>query len=188
MALLKELVQNRYIWIGVLTLFLINSIVKANKESHQDLLDEYYGDIPADTIKQVSEVHIPTKADSLTEFATTLLGKGYTYGKSGPESFDCSGFIYYVYKKFNVLLPRSSRVQAKHGELLGREDIEKGDLLFFKSPAPNNPNIGHVGIVIENDNGNIRFIHSSTGRGVVIDDLESRHYGKRFIEARRFLQ
>lgn len=187
MTLLKELVRNKFIWVGIVTLFFINNIVNANKDTQQDLLNEYYGDTPADTVKEVSKVHIPTKADSLIDYATTLLGKRYAYGKTGPESFDCSGFIYFVYRKFDLLLPRSSRVQAKQGKLLEHEEIRKGDLLFFKSPSPNNPNIGHVGIVTEIDNGNIRFIHSSTGRGVVIDDLESRHYNKRFIEARRVI-
>lgn len=189
MNILKDLIQNKFIWVGVLTLLFINNVVNANKDYQQDLLDEYYGDAPADTVKEVPEVYIPTptKADSVVDYATTLLGKGYIYGKTGPENFDCSGFIYFVYKKFNVLLPRSSRVQAKQGELLEREEISKGDVLFFKSPSPNNPNIGHVGIVIENDNGNIRFIHSSTGRGVVIDDLDSRNYSRRFMEARRVI-
>lgn len=186
MAFLKGLVQNKLLWVSILSLFFIHKVVNANKEVQQDLLHEYYDAIPADTIKE-AEIYIPTKADSITEYAATLLGKDYTYGKTGPESFDCSGFIYFVYKKFDILMPRSSRFQAKQGEMLQREDIKKGDLLFFKSPSPNNPNIGHVGIVIENADGNIRFIHSSTGRGVVIDDLDSRHYSKRFIEARRVI-
>lgn len=188
MILLKVLVQYKFIWIGAITLFFINTAVNANKEVQQDLLDQYYSNSnPSDTVKEVSEIYIPTKADSLTEFANTLLGKRYAYGKSGPESFDCSGFVFFIYKRFNISLPRSSRFQATQGELLERGEIRKGDLLFFKSPSPNNNNIGHVGIVSENDNGSISFIHSSTGRGVVIDNLGSSHYSKRFIEARRVL-
>lgn len=185
---LKKIFKSKAFWGVIVTILFVNQIFSANKDSSQDLLADYYNK-PIDTAKNIEEIIIPelTKFDSLTEFAQTLLGKSYVYGRSGPDAFDCSGFIYHVFKKYNIDLPRSSKYQAKEGEVISREEIRKGDLLFFKSPTPNNPNIGHVGITIENNDGNIKFIHSSTGRGVVIDSLGSKHYGRRFIEARRLL-
>lgn len=172
-------------------LFFMIQVVSANKDSQQDLLAEYYNgeEIISDTTKAAPEIKVIqiTKADSLIDYAKTLLGKGYVYGKVGPDNFDCSGYIFHVFNKFNISLPHSSRAQAKLGDVLPRTDIQKGDLLFFKSPSANNPNIGHVGIAIENNDGKIKFIHSSSNRGVVIDSLESRHYGKRFMEARRII-
>lgn len=182
------LIKNKFFWGIIIMVFLINGVVNANKDHNADLLDEYYAFEAGDTtlIEEITEP-VLSKRDSLVLFAEALLGKGYVYGKTGPDNFDCSGFIYYVYKNFNIDLSRSSRYQARDGESINREEIKKGDLLFFKSPSPNNPNIGHVGIALENEDGDVKFIHSSTGRGVVIDSLGSKHYGRRFMEARRVI-
>ena len=214
MDYIKSIIKSKLFWSFIISLFLLNHLVSANKESQQDLLGEYYGSgdyYGQDTVKErassdtkhvdIEKIDIPqevarksydainnTKADSLIEYAWTLLGSSYSYGKTGPESFDCSGYIFHVYDKFNVDLPRSSRTQAQVGEPLKVKHIKKGDLLFFKSPTAGNMNIGHVGIAIEDSkDGDVKFIHSSSGRGVVIDSLGSRHYGKRFMEARRVL-
>lgn len=213
MDYIKSIIKSKLFWSFIISLFLLNHLVSANKEAQQDLLGEYYGsneynesdtskdvpsyqepteieiiEIPQEVIPKSYDAILSTKADSLIEYATTLLGSSYSYGKTGPESFDCSGYIFHVYDKFNVDLPRSSRTQAKVGEPLKVKNIKKGDLLFFKSPTAGNMNIGHVGIAIEDCvNGDVKFIHSSTGRGVVVDSLGSRHYGKRFMEARRVL-
>lgn len=181
-----DILKNKLFWTVIVTAVFIYSVVNANKEQSKTLLDQYY-EVEADTIKQQVIIEEPAKRDSLVLFAKNLLGKSYVYGSSGPDRFDCSGYIYYVFKNFNIKLPRSSRFQSKEGDVIAKEEIKIGDLLFFKSPSPDNPNIGHVGIAIENEDGNIKFIHSSTGRGVVIDSLASKHYGRRFMEARRVI-
>lgn len=177
-----QLIKSKVFWGIVITSFFIIQIVNANKEHSDELLKEYYTPVVAsDTIKEVI-----SKRDSVVLLAKSLIGKPYTYGKTGPESFDCSGFVYYVFDNNNIKLSRSSRYQAKDGESIELTDVQKGDLLFFKSPTPGNDNIGHVGIVIENNEKDVFFIHSSTNRGVVIDDLK-RSYGRRFMLARRVL-
>lgn len=182
------ILKNKFFWGLILILFLINGVVSANKDYNEDLLHEYYSFEAQDTsfLQEVMEP-VLSKRDSLTLFAESLLGKNYVYGKTGPDNFDCSGYIYYVFKRFNINLSRSSKYQARDGNKINRDEVKKGDLLFFKSPSPNNPNIGHVGIALGNEDGKIKFIHSSTGRGVVIDSLESKHYGRRFMEARRVI-
>lgn len=124
--------------------------------------------------------------EKLVNYAQSELGKPYKFGTMGPDSYDCSGYIYSIYREFDVDMPRTSQAQAKAGKEIMIEEVKKGDLLFFKSPSPNNPNIGHVGIVIYNEEGVVKFIHSSTGRGVVIDGLQNS-YERRYMMARRVL-
>ena len=124
--------------------------------------------------------------DSLIAFAMTLEGRPYRYGAKGPKSFDCSGFVKFVYKHFDQELERTSRAQSTQGEEVPLEQVHKGDLLFFTGANKKNRRVGHVGIVISGSDENIRFIHAATHGGVTISELEG-YYKSRFLEARRLL-
>jgi cell wall-associated NlpC family hydrolase len=127
--------------------------------------------------------------EKVVSFALSLLGVEYTSaGKSPSTGFDCSGFTHYVYKNFSIEIPPSSITQSQFGDPVKLENTQKGDLIFFKSPTTGNDNIGHVGIVISNKNGIVSFVHSSSSRGVVIDNLNSKHYRERYRSVRRVLQ
>lgn len=110
----------------------------------------------------------------ISEYAMTYLDTPYRWGSKGPSTFDCSGFVNYVYKKkANIDLPRSSYDIAKIGTAKF-SNLEVADLLFFKTTSK--ARISHVGIYI----GNNKFIHaSSSKRGVVISELEG-YYKKTF--------
>ena len=59
---------------------------------------------------------VSASASSVIAYAKTLLGKPYVWGAQGPNSFDCSGFTYYVFKnKAGIILPRTSSAQSKYG-------------------------------------------------------------------------
>lgn len=126
-----------------------------------------------------------TEASSIGEkivnIAKKYLGKPYKYGAAGPNSFDCSGFTYFVYKQVGINLARNSSGQAKNGTKVSRSDLQVGDLLIFTVTRGSSP--GHTGIYI----GNNKFIHSSSGKskGVVITDLNSGYYNQRFLYGRR---
>lgn len=129
-----------------------------------------------------------SKQEKIVDFAIDHLGIKYTAaGKKPTTGFDCSGFTSFVYRQLGIDIGPSSIVQSKTGEKVTLKEAEKGDLIFFKSPTPDNNNIGHVGIIISNTNNNISFIHSSSSRGVVIDNLNSKHYKSRFRVIRRVL-
>ncbi|RKD27531.1 Cell wall-associated hydrolase, NlpC family [Caminicella sporogenes DSM 14501] len=117
-------------------------------------------------------------------FAKSNLGKPYIYGSSGPSSFDCSGFTSYIFKHFNIKIPRTSKEQAKIGVKVSKANLQPGDLVFFDTSGRNNGIITHVGIYI----GSGKFIHASSGKRakkVVISDLNEGFYKKKFVTARR---
>lgn len=120
----------------------------------------------------------------LVNSAKKLLNKPYVYGASGPSSFDCSGFTYYLFKKLNIDLPRTAAQQSTVGTLVSKSSLQMGDLVFFDTSGRVNGQITHVGIYI----GNGKFIHASSGKSakrVVISELNSGYYKTRFIRGRR---
>ena len=91
-----------------------------------------------------------------------LLGKTYKNGGRGPDAFDCSGLVYYVYRRVGVILPATAEEQGRVGVGVSRESILPGDLVVFKIKRD-----FHVGIVLNER----EFVHASNSRGVAIDDL-----------------
>jgi len=119
--------------------------------------------------------------DSIVEFAKTLIGTPYLYGSSDPlHGFDCSGFITYVFNHFLIHVPRSSRDFTNVGEKITAADSKKGDLILFTGENSSERLVGHIGIIISNNNGDIQFIHASSGKakGVVITPLNDYYKGR----------
>jgi lipoprotein Spr len=133
---------------------------------------------------------IPNAANSTSEkimnFAESLIGVKYRYGSSNPKvGFDCSGFVTYVLKQFGFSGARSSADYAAKGKSIKLADAKVGDVLVFTGSNSKLRRPGHVGIIYSiDDDGKIKFIHSSSGkaRGVTITDLEG-YYQKRFLKA-----
>lgn len=126
-------------------------------------------------------------ADSLLRISFQYLGDRYARGGTGKRGFDCSGFTLVVFNKIGVKLPHTSAGQSLNGIQVSKNQIDKGDLLFFRSRNRRSKRIGHVGIVISNKGDDIQFIHSSTSAGVRIDRLSAVYYQKRFMKAMRVL-
>lgn len=120
--------------------------------------------------------------DDITTFARSHEGCAYTYGGVGPDAFDCSGFVLYVYKHFGYSFSRGAQEQYRDGRALTMEQLRPGDLVFFSSYSDidysNFRNITHVGLYL----GDGAFIHASNPtRGVVIDSLWSGYYYQHFF-------
>lgn len=122
----------------------------------------------------------------LIKEAASHLGKRYRSGGKGPNSFDCSGFVGYVYKQFGYQIGGSSRDQYQQGKSVEKEDLRPGDLVFFTGRNSQSGRVGHVGIVVEADNktGQFKFIHASTSGGIKYDS-NTGYYGRRYLGARR---
>ena len=118
------------------------------------------------------------------EYAKTYLGTKYLYAGVDPvKGFDCSGFVYFVFKNFNINLPRGSGEYKNIGTALKPEEFKVGDILVFYG-YKDNTQIGHVGIICEANGMKSRFIHSSSGKanGVTISELDSEMYTRRFYK------
>lgn len=127
-------------------------------------------------------LRVETLPEKIVEFALSLLGTKYSYGGTTKETgFDCSGFVKYVFSKFEIELPHSSKEQYKIGKAISMKELSIADILFFDLPG--RPRLGHVGIYI----GENQFVHAASGkeRRVTISNLDSRHYQKRLVGARR---
>lgn len=125
------------------------------------------------------------KMDDMLAEAESYLGTPYRYGGTTRSGIDCSAFVLSVFgATMGMHLPRVAAAQAQQGERVAREDMRKGDLVFFS----NGGRISHVGIVHDVDeNGSVRFIHASTSRGVMISPLTDSYWGPKFRFAKRIV-
>ena len=126
--------------------------------------------------KESNASGIESKTDKLISLAKSKLGNSYEPAKAGPDHFDCSGFVYYLFKTNDISIPRSSLAQSKSGNKLTREELKKGDILFFDTAHRNHVN--HSGVYL----GDGKFIHSSSGKayGVTISNLDKGFYPDKF--------
>jgi hypothetical protein len=120
--------------------------------------------------------------DKIIRTADSFIGVPYRWGgESAEEGFDCSGFTMTVYQLNGLELPRSSRAQWRAGEFVNRSELEKGNLVFFRTTSSRK--ISHVGIY----DGNGRFIHApGKGKRVSRSSLNNRYYKKHYAGARTY--
>jgi lipoprotein Spr len=117
--------------------------------------------------------------NGLYNFYTQWEGVQYQMGGESKTGVDCSGFVRKVFKeKFNLEMPRTALLQSDVGKEISKNDLEVGDLVFFKTGKTN-----HVGVYV--DNG--KFIHASTSLGVTISDLNSDYYLRNYWKAQRVI-
>lgn len=121
------------------------------------------------------------KAKAILAEAEKYIGIPYVYGGTTPEGFDCSGFVQYVFAKFDISLKRVSRDQYAYcGTKVEKKDLQPGDLVFFGTDGV----VGHVGIYA----GNGKMIHSpSTGKSICYTSIETSYYKSHYIGAKRVL-
>ncbi|MBT8344347.1 MAG: C40 family peptidase [Sulfurovum sp.] len=122
------------------------------------------------------------KCQKITSLAKTKLGKKYVWGASGNKNtYDCSSFTKYVYKNVGVTIPRTSINQSKFGKHVKRDELQKGDLIFFDTSKRRKGYVNHVGIYL----GDNKFIHASSAKKKVVVSNLSKFYGQRYKGARR---
>ncbi|MHA3787057.1 C40 family peptidase [Flavobacterium hauense] len=124
------------------------------------------------------------KREEIVAFAKKYMGTKYCYAGGSPENgFDCSGFVNFVFKHFDMELPRSSSGFTNLGKPLKPEEFRVGDVLVFYGYR-DTKSVGHVGIICEANGMKSKFIHSSSGKemAVTISELGSDMYTKRFYK------
>src|SRR4051794_6473489 len=140
--------------------------------------------------ENLSSKQIDTKnihPQEVIEFAKSLIGIPYKYGSTDPKAgFDCSGFFTYVFTHFKIVVPRSSIDFTNLGKEIQLESSKPGDLILFTGTDSTEKFVGHMGMIITNDTGNVTFIHSTSGKqhGVTITPF-SDYYRSRYMKTIR---
>lgn len=120
----------------------------------------------------------PEERSLLVRVVKTFLGAPYQLGGSTLKGIDCSAFVKKVYEVFNIQLPRTTREQFSVGKKVQKNQLEEGDLVFFRERG----NRAHVGIYV----GDNQFVHASSySREVKIDYLDTPYHSKRFLRGVR---
>jgi cell wall-associated NlpC family hydrolase len=159
------------------------SLVLTHDKNCKVIMDEYTNKIVL--VSKSIEENITTKSilkkentslNKLITLAKSKIGNSYMYGKTGPEHFDCSGFVYYVFKENGISIPRTSLLQSQSGKKLSRKELKKGDILSFDTQG--RKHVNHSGIYL----GNGKFIHASSGKvfAVTISELDQGFYVDKF--------
>lgn len=123
---------------------------------------------------------------NLIEKATDNLGVRYKAAGTTKSGFDCSGLVYTTFQSENITLPRSSYEQSKIGKVIPLNDAKKGDLIFFKTNK--SKQINHVGLITEVNSDEVKFIHSSTSKGVIISSTKEAYYKNSFEQVNRIIE
>ena len=97
---------------------------------------------------------------------------------------DCSGLICTAYNAANIKLPRTSAAMFQQAESRALDDLRKGDFIFFAT-GRNKRKVNHVAMVTQVTPAEIRFIHSTSSRGVIVSSLNEPYWLKAYISAGR---
>ncbi len=157
---------------------------KAESLKSGGVIDEFYIVSPEEyTVAKQQEYGDMYMRNELAKTAESFVGVQYLWGGSSPNTgFDCSGLSMTVYRLNGLDLPRSSKEQYETGSPIGKNDLLKGDLVFFTTVGKNK--VTHVGIYV----GDGRFIHApGRGKNIRVDYLSRSYYKKRYLGGRTYI-
>ena len=142
-----------------------DKVKKANQ-----IVNETVKKTTANKKTNTSSIQASSKAASIVALAKEQVGKPYVWGATGPDKFDCSGLVQYVYQHAaGINLPRTTYDQVKVGQTVPLDKLQAGDLVFWGSEtAPY-----HVAIYI----GNNQYVNSATpDQGTILQNMSSYYY------------
>ncbi|WP_456296985.1 C40 family peptidase [Vibrio sp. AK197] len=126
---------------------------------------------------------------ALVSYARQYLGTRYVWGGTSPKGFDCSGYIQYVYRHFDIDVPRTTAsYPTMFDQAVPITQAKVGDLIVFTGTDPSTRRPGHAGIITQVGKGKLHFIHSSSSKrhfGVTETDYYNSGYPKRFLKVVR---
>jgi cell wall-associated NlpC family hydrolase len=157
---------------------------KAEKLKASGMIEEYYIVGPQDYAALSYQTGDNDYLRSeIVKTAKQYIGVPYRWGGESPQTgFDCSGLTMVVYQLNGLDLPRSSIQQWQAGKPVQRNELTRGDLVFFATSGGSR--VSHVGIYT----GNGKFLHAPRrGRKIRISSLSNTYYKKRYLGARSYL-
>lgn len=124
--------------------------------------------------------------EKLASMIKELEGCPYVWAEEGPNTFDCSGYLYYMYGKMGVNIPRVAREQIKQGTPVDMASLKFGDFIFFNTTKTKSNKITHVGIYLKD--GWFSHASSSNHKITYANINTNKFYNERFMGARRYTQ
>ncbi|MFM2224324.1 MAG: hypothetical protein RJA07_526 [Bacteroidota bacterium] len=144
----------------------------SNREYEKYLVEHY------STIMNTPPTYVRNNLD-LYKFIDLWYGTPYRYGGSSQNGIDCSAFAKTLYSDvYHVEITREGNAQFNECDVIEKDDLQEGDLLFFKIGSWH---ISHVAVYI----GNGKFVHAASSKGVMISDLSEAYYKRYFFKAGR---
>ena len=144
--------------------------------------------LPAENDEQAPELDIEVLLrNRITELAQKYLGVPYKAAGVGPEGFDCSGFVYFIYREAaGMPVSRSTVGIWNSGKKITLAQVRPGDVLVFTTVRAG---ASHAGIVLENSSKGVTFIHAASQgskTGIIISNMNESYYKTRFMGARNY--
>jgi cell wall-associated NlpC family hydrolase len=99
---------------------------------------------------------VSNRVVSAKDTAMHQRGDAYAYGGAGPERFDCSGLIYYSYRRAGFDVPRTSGAQAGFARRISKKAMRPGDLMFFYGSG----GVYHAAIFLKWSRGHAVMVHA----------------------------
>ena len=96
------------------------------------------------------------RIDHAVRVARAQVGDPYVWGAVGPFAFDCSGLVYYSYRRAGIAMPRTASAQAQRARHIHRKNMRRGDLMFFYDGG----GVYHVGIYLGWSKGRRLLLHA----------------------------
>ena len=155
------------------------------QESEIPIINSFAASITEEDAPELNiELFLRTR---ITLVAQEYLGVPYKYAGISPEGFDCSGFVYFVYREAAGMdVSRSSVGIWNTGTKITLAQVRPGDVLVFTTVRDG---ASHTGIVLENGPRGIIFIHAASQgsrTGVIISNMNESYYKTRFLGARSY--
>jgi cell wall-associated NlpC family hydrolase len=115
--------------------------------------------------KKLAARRLNNRIVSAERTALAQRGDAYSYGAAGPNAFDCSGLIFYSYRRAGLNVPRTSSAQAAHARRIPKQNMRPGDLMFFSGSG----GVYHAGIFVGYRHGRAMMVHSpGSGQRVTV--------------------
>lgn len=149
------------------------TILKVDKKIISNPIEEYSDDESYSVSSGVNNT-----AYNIISLAYNQIGAPYVWGATGPDTFDCSGFMSYIYSEYGIYLPRVAAAQYYAGINISMDELQAADLVFFDTYTI----LGHVGMYI----GGGKFIHAADN-GVTISSLYEEYYLNTYSGATRVI-
>ena len=131
---------------------------------------------------QSTVINHQSARNRMVQIAASTIGSRYRWGGDNPSrGFDFSGLMTYVHKSaLRIKIPRTAGQQRDASRTITYQQLQPGDMLFFKTGKKSN----HVGVYI----GNRKFVHAASGsKHVKVASMDSSYWYKRFVKFGTFL-